>query len=80
MADLLGKCGCNCGKCPAFIGNIKSEEDKVKCSEGWKHYLNISLKADKCVCLGCQAKEPWQTGNMLPDRSCIVKKCAEKSG
>lgn len=79
MADLLGKCGCNCGKCLAYIGNAKSEEDRAKCSEVWKKYLNIGIKAEKCVCFGCQAKEPWKTGNMLPDRSCIVKRCAEKS-
>jgi hypothetical protein len=80
MPELYGKCGCKCSKCAAYIGNIKSDEDKKNCSEGWKKYLNISLKPDYCVCFGCQASDPWKTGNVIPDRSCFVRKCVEKSG
>lgn len=75
MKDLFAKCGFNCGHCPAYAANAKTLKDRKKCSDGWRKYLDASLKPERCVCLGCQAKDPWKAGNMLPDRSCYVRPC-----
>ena len=75
MKNLFGKCGFNCGHCPAYIANAKTLKDRRKCSDGWRRYFGVSLKPERCVCLGCQAKDPWKTGNLLPDRSCYVRPC-----
>lgn len=76
MRDLYGKCGCNCGRCPAFVANAKTLKARKKCSDGWRKYLGASLKPANCVCLGCQSRDPWKTGNMLPDRGCNIRPCA----
>ena len=75
MKDSFGKCGCNCGRCPAFFANAKTKRDRERCSEGWRKYLGASLKAETCICLGCQAKDPWKKGYMLPDRGCYIRPC-----
>lgn len=80
MRDFYSKCGCNCGHCPAFRENAKTMEDKKRCSEGWAKYLGAKLKPDSIQCEGCQAKEPWKSGNLLPDPSCYVRPCAVHTG
>lgn len=75
MKDLYGKCGSNCGRCPAFIATAKSLKARKKCSDGWNKYLGARLKPSSCVCLGCQSRDPWKTGNMLPDRGCNIRPC-----
>lgn len=76
MRDFYAKCGCNCGHCPAFKENARTKDDRKRCSEGWAKYLGAKLKPDVIQCEGCQAKEPWKTGNLLPDPSCYVRPCA----
>jgi hypothetical protein len=80
MRDYFSKCGCNCGHCPAFKENAKTYEDRKRCSEGWAKYLGAKLKPDVIQCEGCQAKDPWKTGNLLPDPSCYVRPCAVHTG
>ena len=75
MKDLFGKCGFNCGHCPAYAANAKTMRDRKKCSDGWRKYLAASLKPERCVCPGCQAKDPWKKGNLLPDRNCYIRPC-----
>jgi hypothetical protein len=55
-------------------------EDKRRCSEGWAKYLGAKLKPDSIQCEGCQAKDPWKAGNLLPDPSCYVRPCAVHTG
>ena len=80
MKDLYGKCGCNCGRCPAFVANAKTLKARKKCSDGWSKYLGAKLKPSSCICLGCQSKDPWKTGNMLPDRGCNIRPCVVALG
>ena len=76
MKDLYAKCGCNCGHCPGFSGNAKTSKDRQACSDGWAKYLGARLNPDKIKCKGCQAKDPWKTGNLLPSRGCHIRPCA----
>jgi hypothetical protein len=75
MRDLWGKCGCNCGRCPAYYRNAKTKAAKERCSTGWAKYLGAKLKPEQCYCLGCQSRDPWETANTLPDRSCTIRAC-----
>lgn len=80
MQDLLSKCGCNCGRCPAYYKNARTKAAKERCSTGWGKYLGAKLKPERCYCLGCQSRDPWKTGNILPDRSCTIRTCVAHNG
>ena len=80
VKDIFAKCGCNCGKCPAYQENARSAKDRKYCSDGWARYLGARLKPEICYCEGCQTPEPWQSGNLLPARGCILRGCAIKMG
>lgn len=78
--DWFAKCGCNCGRCPAFKGNARTEEDRQRCSDGWFKYLGVRLSPDLCYCQGCQSSVPWKPGNVVPDRGCYIRPCALRTG
>ena len=80
MKDLFAKCGVNCGHCPGYRKNAKTDEARQRCSDGWYRYLGARLKPERCYCDGCQAPDPWKSGNILPVRSCVIRKCAIKTG
>lgn len=80
MRDIYAKCGCNCGHCLAYKDNSRLKENRERCSKGWEKYLGARLNSDRIRCEGCQAKEPWKSGNLLPDPSCNIRPCAVKTG
>ena len=80
MKVIFGKCGCNCGKCSAYQENARTAKARHYCSEGWTKYLGVRLKPEICYCEGCQAPDPWKSGNLLPTRGCILRVCAIKMG
>ena len=74
MNEIIAKCGCNCSKCPTYKENLKSKEDRIRCSWGWKRYLNISLSPEKLrLCDGCQISDEKRKVYYL---NCTVRKCA----
>ncbi|MFC1537895.1 DUF3795 domain-containing protein [Candidatus Latescibacterota bacterium] len=78
MADILAKCGCACNRCPTFKNNIRTGEERMRCSQGWKTWLGISLSPEKLrLCDGCLADD-----NDKPTRylNCIVRRCALRNG
>lgn len=79
MKNFLGKCGCNCGRCPAFKANARTSKDKKFCRDGWNKYLGTNMKKFEWIlCDGCQTPDPWKSGNLLPDRSCNIRPCVIK--
>lgn len=79
MRECLAKCGCNCGHCPAFKENAKTMKDRKYCRDGWNKYLGTNIKKYAWIrCDGCQARNPWKKGNLLPDRSCNIRPCVLK--
>jgi len=77
---LFGKCGFNCGRCPSYKGNIRTYEDRRRCSDGWYKYHGFRISAEKIIsCDGCQAPDEenpvryWKYG-------CYVRKCAVRNG
>jgi hypothetical protein len=78
MKDLFAKCGCNCGRCPSYKGNLQTDEDRQRCSDGWHKYLGFRLSPGKLrLCDGCQAPDDE---NPVRYQSCSVRKCAVGNG
>jgi hypothetical protein len=72
----ISKCGSYCHKCPACVGNTGTEEDRIKGNQAWERYFGLHFKPEVIKCAGCQAAEPWKTGNLLPSRMCSIRSCA----
>ena len=72
----ISKCGSYCHKCPANIGNTGTEDDRNQGSQDWERYFGLHFKPEVIKCAGCQAAEPWKTGNLLPSRMCLIRSCA----
>lgn len=70
----IGKCGCDCCTCPTYKANIRTIEDRKKCSAGWTKYLNIKLSPEKLrACDGCSIPDSERNTYYL---NCIIRKCA----
>ncbi len=78
MEALFGKCGVNCGRCPSYKSNLRTGEDRQRCSDGWGRYLGFTLSPDKLrLCDGCQAPDDE---NPVRYQNCYVRKCAVRNG
>ncbi|MFB0534156.1 MAG: DUF3795 domain-containing protein [Anaerolineae bacterium] len=78
MKELLAKCGCNCGRCPSYKGNLRTDEDRQRCSDGWYKYLGFRLSPGKLrLCDGCQASDD---DDPVRYQNCYVRKCAIRNG
>ena len=80
MGSTLGKCGFDCGRCPAFQADSKSDEERKRGAATWERYFGLHFKPDVLACDGCQEERPWRNGNLLPDRSCPIRACAVYNG
>lgn len=78
MNEIIAKCGCNCSRCPTYKENLKNKDDRIRCSWGWKKYLNLSLSPEKLrLCDGCQASDDVRKVYYI---NCHVRKCAIENG
>jgi hypothetical protein len=78
MKDLFSKCGYKCSSCPSYKENIKTAEDRRRCSDGWQKYHGFRITAPKIrACDGCQTSDDK---NPLLYISCRVRKCAQRNG
>lgn len=74
MFNQIGKCGCDCVNCPTYKENIKTIDDRKKCSAGWGKYLNIKLSPEKLkACDGCSIPDGERKTYYL---NCRIRKCA----
>ena len=80
MGPVFGKCGFECGRCPAFKANSQTNEDRKRGAAIWDKYFGLHFKPEVLACQGCQAEHPWKNGNLLPDRSCPIRACAVYNG
>ena len=78
MKDLFSKCGYRCGRCPSYKENLQTDEDRQRCSDGWERYHNFRFSLEKLRrCDGCQTPDDE---NPVLYISCIIRRCAFKSG
>jgi hypothetical protein len=74
MKKSIAKCGCNCFNCPSFKENLKTLEDRKRCSRGWETYFGIKLRPEKLrSCDGCSMPDKERKVYYL---NCRVRKCA----
>jgi hypothetical protein len=74
MKELLAKCGFRCDLCPAYYENIKSNEDKVKLSEGWQRVFGFNISPEEVECVGCHNE------GKHADSGCLVRPCVIEKG
>ncbi|MFX0200538.1 MAG: DUF3795 domain-containing protein [Candidatus Hodarchaeota archaeon] len=82
MGETISLCGFNCGICPAYKPNLKSDEDRVKIDEGWKNFHKTrgwTYKAAYCEgCFNIPEKAPlWSS---CPIRTCVLNNDVENCG
>lgn len=80
MSELIAKCGFDCGSCPSYEKNLKTDEDRKRCSDGWHRHFGFRISPEKLLrCEGClvpNEENPvryWRTG-------CRIRRCAVKNG
>jgi len=78
MKDFFGKCGANCGHCPAYKENAKTDEARRRGRDGWYKYLGFRTTPDRMYCDGCQT--PDRKNPVLLNPRCINRKCAITNG
>lgn len=74
MNDAISVCGFNCGLCPAYKPNLKSEEDRLKVDDGWKNFHKTRGWVYKDHhCEGC-FNDPQQAPlwSSCPLRKCVL--------
>jgi hypothetical protein len=78
MEELIAICGCNCSRCPSYNENLRTIEDRMRCSRGWEKYFQIKIKPEKLrSCDGCAIPDQDRKEYYL---NCRVRKCANFNG
>jgi len=78
MTELIAKCGMNCARCPSFVENLHTSQDRERCSQGWATYIELRLSPEKLIaCAGCQAPDE---DNPPRYQNCYVRRCAVYTG
>jgi hypothetical protein len=80
MEDLFSKCGARCSHCPAYRENVRSDDDRQRCSDGWHKYLGPRVTADRCYCDGCQTPDDENPILVYGRGGCNIRRCAVKNG
>jgi hypothetical protein len=80
MRDLFSKCGANCGRCPAYRENVRSDADRQRCSDGWHKYLGVRLNVQRCYCDGCQTPDDENPVLVYGKYGCRIRRCAVFNG
>lgn len=80
MEDLYSKCGARCTCCPAYRENVRTFEDRQRCSDGWYKYLGARVKLERCYCDGCQTPDDQNPVLVYGKGGCSIRKCAVRNG
>lgn len=74
MINDIAKCGCNCINCPTYKENVRTIDNRRKCSSGWEKFLDIKLSPEKLrACDGCSIADSDRKIFYL---NCKIRKCA----
>jgi len=78
MQELIAKCGNNCTRCSSYKDNLKTDEDRQRCSDGWYQYHGFRYSAEKLLlCDGCQVPDDEDPVRYI---NCLIRRCALKNG
>jgi hypothetical protein len=79
MKNMIAPCGTNCSRCPSYVENLLTDEDRQRCSDGWYRYHGFRLGPDKLRrCVGCQAPDYEDSEHYLIN--CSKRRCAFFNG
>jgi len=78
MKNLFGKCGANCGRCPAYKENVKTDKARQRGRDLWAKYLGFRTTPKRMYCDGCQT--PDVRNPVLINPRCIIRKCTIENG
>ncbi|MFX1516413.1 MAG: DUF3795 domain-containing protein [Promethearchaeota archaeon] len=81
MNQKISLCGFNCGICPAYKTNLKSDEDRTKVDAGWKKFHKTrGWIYEEEYCNGCFniPETPLWSGCYI--RKCVLKNNIENCG
>ena len=70
--EILTKCGYRCDLCPAYKENIKSEDDKIQSSKGFKRIFDFDISPQNIECVGCH-NEGSHADPDCPVRPCVIE-------
>lgn len=80
MKDIFSKCGFNCGHCPSYKENLKTQKDRQRCSDGWHTYHGFRITPEKLRrCDGCHTPDD-ENPVLYFKYGCNIRKCAIKNG
>lgn len=72
VAEIIARCGYRCDLCPAYVDNVKDDEDRRMTSDGWFKYFGFRVPPEEIGCRGCSPD--------CIDKDCPVRPCAEEKG
>jgi hypothetical protein len=78
MKDMMGCCGVECSKCPAYIATINNDDSlRKKYAAEQSEFHGIEIAPEKINCVGCCCDDGEHLGycNM-----CEIRKCCHKRG
>lgn len=76
---IIAKCGYRCDLCPGFLQNVKTDNDRQKCSDGWFKYVGDKVPPETIHCKGCL--DPIEKADSkCPVRPCVIQKDIENCG
>ena len=79
MKNMIAPCGTNCSRCPSYEGNLLTDADRQRCSDGWYRYHGFRLSPDKLRrCVGCQAPDYEDSEHYIIN--CNRRRCALFNG
>ena len=84
MDAILSRCGYRCDQCLAYRPNVEANPSNQQAlSDGWHKYFSFRIPAEKIICDGCMAQNPYLLDKACPVRPCIIERgfanCAECS-
>ena len=77
MADIIARCGFNCGRCLIYKDNLKGEEDRRRFRDALLKYYGDKLTLEQCYCDGCltdDSKNPIRVNKECKIRPCVLEK------
>ena len=78
MADIIARCGYNCGLCMIYRDNLKGEQDRRRFRDSILKYYGDEITLEQCYCDGCMTSD--SENPVLIDVECRVRPCVIEKG
>jgi len=75
--EIRARCGFDCGSCPSYKKNARTDADRKRVSEGWEKIYGFTIPPEAIYCDGClepDENNPHRIGGACPIRTCVLEK------